>query len=145
MAWPRACAYRKRTRPKPPRLKPIFRRFGSTPTWKSPAPVCASQGASQRATPSHRYPLADAAQRRMPTSAHAAPRASCCSCLEMESRSEAPSILWEIGLLVSGSGRQHAPHELHSRVVSKTQIKPIPGLGSVQHGPTDASRFVGCL
>jgi hypothetical protein len=51
----------------------------------------------------------------------------------------------EIGLLVSGSGLQHASHELHGRAVSKMQIERISGLCSVQHGPPDAGRFVGCL
>lgn len=44
-----------------------------------------------------------------------------------------------------GSCLEHASHELHRRVVSKTQIQRISRLSNVQNGPTDAGRFVGCL
>src|SRR6266404_1752461 len=43
------------------------------------------------------------------------------------------------------SGLQHASHELHSRMVSETQIDGVSGFCCMEHGPTDARRFVGCL
>ncbi len=47
--------------------------------------------------------------------------------------------------ILASSGLKHASHELHSWVVSETQIERISGLGSVENGPTGASCYVGGL